>query len=507
MFRYFSIYNDKDLDVIIQKKYGLSIKDIYTIGLLFWGAYIDNLAIYYPPKIEVEEINKEKIDKFLKFFSEDISTLKKIIADSNKLNENFFYQFNPLKYFPIIRGLYMGKDALICPVPTFLFWKLTGGIYYDLIKEKNFDNTYGKAFENYINEVLEKTNLRNLQIYRDEEYSSQPGILKKTVDFIIGYEKEILFIECKAKRLSTDSQTLIDINEKVDKDYSILAKGIFQLYKTLDDYLNNLYPDCKYKNQLIYPLVLTLEDWFISGHSDIGVDHAWVDSLFAGYNRRNSQDINQKFKIIYVAVDSSQEVVGIIGATPKKGEPIKAMPLTAKDFQAFVALLIDAPYLLKGYGRKLYTHINPTASEVIALQRFGWKLNALMPEAYKDGIITQQWGFDFSDDCTRALRVKSNFLKLVKNGEKTLEVRVLYAMIDKIITGDHIKLFDYDESIVVEIKNHRIYRNFPEMLEHEDPNKIAPGYSKENLLNLLRNFYSAEKEELGVIVFEIMLLT
>lgn len=272
MFRYFSIYNDKDFDVIIRNKYGLSIKDIYTIGLLFWGAYMDNLAIYYPPKIEVEEINKEKIDNFLKFFSEDISVLKKIIADSNIINENFLYQFNPLKYFPIIRGVYMGKEAMICPVPTFLFWRLTGGIYFDLIKEKNFDNTYGKAFENYINEVLEKTNLRNLQIYRDEEYSLQKGALKKTVDFIIGDEKEILFIECKAKRLSIDSQTLIDINEKVDKDYSILANGIFNLYKTLDDYLNNLYPKCKYNNQLIYPLVLTLEDWFISGHSDIGVD-------------------------------------------------------------------------------------------------------------------------------------------------------------------------------------------------------------------------------------------
>ncbi len=238
-----------------------------------------------------------------------------------------------------------------------------------------------------------------------------------------------------------------------------------------------------------------------------GVDHAWIDSLFAGYSRRNSQDINQKFKIIYVAVDTNQEVVGIIGATPKKGEPIKAMPLMAKNFQAFVALLIDAPYLLKEYGRKLYTHINPTASDVIALQRFGWKLNALMPEAYKEGIITQQWSFDFSDDCTRALRVKSGFLKSVKNGEKTLEVRVLYTMIDKIIAGDHIKLFDYDESVIVEIKNRRVYRNFSEMLRHEDHDKIAPGYNKENLLSLLRSFYPAEKEALGVIVFEIVLLT
>jgi len=273
MFRYFSIYSDENIDFIVQNKYGLSIKDIYTIGMLLLRVYINNLIIYYPPQIEVEEINKEKLDKFLKYFAEDISNFKKIIANSNKIDENFLYQFNPLRYYPIIRCTNMGKEALICPIPTFLFWRLTGGVYYDLVKEKDFDNIYGKAFENYINEVLEKTNLRNLRIYRDEEYYPRPGIPKKTVDFIVSDNKELLFIECKAKRLSIDSQILIDINEKADKDYSILAEGIFQLYKTLDDYLNNLYTSCKYNNQSIYPLILTLENWFMSGHNDIGVNN------------------------------------------------------------------------------------------------------------------------------------------------------------------------------------------------------------------------------------------
>jgi ASC-1-like (ASCH) protein len=234
-----------------------------------------------------------------------------------------------------------------------------------------------------------------------------------------------------------------------------------------------------------------------------GVDDQWVDSLFAGYDRKDSQDINKKFKIIYVAVDQLGEVVGVVGATPKKGEPIKNMPLVAKNLQAFIALLIDAPYLLKEYGHKIYTHINPTASEIIALQRFGWKLNTLMPEAYKKEIVTQQWSFDFKDDCIRALRVKSDFLKSVKTKEKTLEVRVLYPTIEKIKEGDHIKLFDYDESLLAEVSDRRVYTTFAEMLNHEDSSKIAPGYDKEKLLNLLGNFYPPEKENLGVVVFEI----
>lgn len=235
-----------------------------------------------------------------------------------------------------------------------------------------------------------------------------------------------------------------------------------------------------------------------------GVDDEWVDSLFAGHERRSSNDINKKFKIIYVAINDNHEVVGVVGATPKKGEPIKNMPLVAKNFQAFIALLIDIPYLLKEYGRKIYTHINPTASEVIALQRFGWKLNALMPEAYKKDVVTQQWSFDFADDCIRALRVKSSFLQSVKKKEKTLEVRVMYPSIEKIMEGSHLKMFDYNESVMTTVNSRRIYSSFAEMLNSENPAKIAPGYSKEELLKLLCGFYPPDKENLGVVVFEIV---
>lgn len=309
IFRYFSIYSDKSVDAIIQKKYGLSIKDIYTIGLLFWGAYIDKFAIYYPPKIEVAEIDKEKMDKFLKYLSEDVSVIKNIISESNKLDENFLYRFNPLKYYPIIRGVYMGKEAMICPVPTFLFWRLSGGIYYDIMEEKGFDNAYGKAFENYVGGVLKKTNSRGLAIYQDEEYYPRPGVLKKTVDFIIGDDKEILFIECKAKRMRVDSQTMIDINEKINKDYTVLAEGIFQLYKTLNDYLNNLYPN-KYNNQLIYPLIITLEDWFLSGHSNIGIDALIGEKVKELFNDNNlSLNLLEKYPYSMMCVEEFESAI------------------------------------------------------------------------------------------------------------------------------------------------------------------------------------------------------
>ncbi|MFA6551844.1 MAG: GNAT family N-acetyltransferase, partial [Patescibacteria group bacterium] len=85
-----------------------------------------------------------------------------------------------------------------------------------------------------------------------------------------------------------------------------------------------------------------------------GVDESWVDALFNGYARRGTRDINDKYKLIFVATNNRQEVIGVICATPKKGEPIKLMPCVAKTPEAFTALITDAPQLLKDYGHKLY---------------------------------------------------------------------------------------------------------------------------------------------------------
>lgn len=346
------------------------------------------------------------------------------------------------------------------------------------------------------------------------DYRGKNGLGGRLLTFIEDYVKKL---EARQIYCTVAKQNLSALNFFLHHGYVIAGesdshykKGITEvmMYKLFDnEAFSNQFDisqisviplEEKYKEDARKLILEKLPDNFD------GVDDSWVDSLFAGYDRREGQDINKKFKIIYVAINNNKEVVGIVGATPKKGEPIKNMPLVAKNFQAFVALLIDIPYLLKEYGRKIYTHLNPTASEVIALQRFGWKLNALMPEAYKKGVITQQWSFNFEDDCVRAFRVKSDFLKSIKNRIKTLEVRVSYPSMDKVKNGDTIKLFDYDESVMVKVEDRRSYPNFDEMLNFEDSTKIAPGYQNEELLNLLRGFYPPEKEALGVIVFEIV---
>lgn len=234
-----------------------------------------------------------------------------------------------------------------------------------------------------------------------------------------------------------------------------------------------------------------------------GITDDWVRALFDGYSRRTTFDINTKYKLIYVATDSTGRVIGVAGATPKKGSPIKVMPFIASNAVAFEALLIDIPHQLVPYGRKLYIHINPIVDEVMSLQRIGWKLDAALPAGYHPNVITQQWSLDIGETTMRTMRIKRRFYDLIQSGKKTLEVRVGYDTINRIQVGERVRLMTHTGGFDVKIAAIRRYRTFADMLNVEPWEKIAPdSKSKDEVLSLFKQIYPAKREQLGVVVLE-----
>lgn len=249
-------------------------------------------------------------------------------------------------------------------------------------------------------------------------------------------------------------------------------------------------------------ILATLPDNFI------GVDDAWVDALFAGYARRGSTDVNTKFKIIFVA-ESGGKIVGVAGATPKKGDPIKLMPLVAASEAAFEALIIDLQGLLVDYGHKLYVHLVPEAWQVACLQRHGWTLEGVFPGGYAPNSVVQQWGLNMHKGGTtvRTMRIKRPYYNAILAGQKPLEVRVGYDSIKRYKAGDLLKLETSQVSSVVRVKAIRVYGSFSDMLTVEPWQHIVPDAPDEAAaFKRLREIYPPEKERLGVYVFEIELL-
>ena len=234
-----------------------------------------------------------------------------------------------------------------------------------------------------------------------------------------------------------------------------------------------------------------------------GIDNAWVDSLFKGYDRRNTREINQKYKLIYVAINQDGNLVGLAAATPKKGAPIKIMPLIAKDKVALIALLTDLPYQLSKYGRKLYVHITPTADEVKLLQLKGWNHDSDLPEAYRKEVVTQQWSYEFKSNVTRFIRVKSPFLQAIKDRKKTVEIRVGYKTIKDIRVGDRINFITFTDCICVKIKQIHSYVSFENMFEYENYVDIMPwAENEDSVKGILNKFYPLEKvAQFGILAF------
>lgn len=101
----------------------------------------------------------------------------------------------------------------------------------------------------------------------------------------------------------------------------------------------------------------------------------------------------------------------------------------------------------------------------------------------------------------KTLWVREPYLQQLLSGEKTVEVRVAYANIVKLRTGDRLLLNDRHP---FEIRWISIYDSFETLLSNVEPGKIAPGVSRVELIELLREIYPPDKEELGVVALHLI---
>ena len=259
--RYWKIFNYQKLHEVVEKAIGLTMEEIIKIGMSLLGVYQEKIALFYPPRNELPGITQEKIDKFLGHFCINYDELKKRLTDEQQYNEKFAYTYSSLIAYPLIQKEWDGRDAILCPIPRYLFERITDGIYYEICRIQGFDHPFGDAFQEYIGDVLKFLYTKG-NIYPEAQYGKD----NRTVDWIIEDDTATLFIECKTKRLTTGAKAgLFDITE-LESELGKIADAIVQVYKTMEDFKKGLYSEIKYRSdKALYPMVVTLEEWFIYG--------------------------------------------------------------------------------------------------------------------------------------------------------------------------------------------------------------------------------------------------
>ena len=90
---------------------------------------------------------------------------------------------------------------------------------------------------------------------------------------------------------------------------------------------------------------------------------------------------------------------------------------------------------------------------------------------------------------------------------KLLEIRVDYPNLKGIKPGSVVTFECGRDHIMVKMKDVRRYKTFVSMLEGEDYRLIAKDKTKQEVLDICRSIYPPQKEALGVLVFEVELVS
>lgn len=99
-------------------------------------------------------------------------------------------------------------------------------------------------------------------------------------------------------------------------------------------------------------------------------------------------------------------------------------------------------------------------------------------------------------------RVKKEYFRQLKSGEKSLEIRIGYGHIKAVRAGDTISFENYGKNEFGVARVAR-YLSSEDLLASEPVSQILPGFTKERALKALREIYPKDKEKLGVYAFEL----
>lgn len=277
--RYQKIFEYPGIENLFQAKFGMTSKDFLLHNFGLFSCFIRKpyarLNLTSHPFL-----SELKLNKILEVYSSTLIDLKVALTNERVLDGSYAYANHSLKNRPIIS---LGKDendvyCLMCPITQLFVWRFTSGVFYDFVNEKNFSEIWGEAFENYVGDLL-RGRRYTFTFQKQFTYKISKAQNPKTSDWILNSVDTTVFIECKAKRAV--AQTMAALSEAdMEKDLNTLAEAVVQPYKMIRFMEQGKVlgmPLTKY----IFPLIVTLEDWWIGGAIVESVDKRVKELMLA----------------------------------------------------------------------------------------------------------------------------------------------------------------------------------------------------------------------------------
>lgn len=269
MVRYSKIFGHPQMIPIVKRKLGLEPKQLFTLGTSMFGNYSQYIGMFYPLEdLSLTGITQADYDQFMSLYSKPLDEIKAMLTNPSErhLDDQFFYGHHSLYTYPIIFTEINGRPAHVCPLPRLLYWRLTSGLYYDLYREKGFDNVFGQAFEEYVGSMLAKTfDGSGIGIYPGEQNTATSP---NRCDWVIDQPDQCLIDECKTKRLTMGAKTSLLDDKELFEQLGLLGDAVTQAYLSLKAYRDGTYRNPTFTlaaEKKAYICVTTLEKWYLMG--------------------------------------------------------------------------------------------------------------------------------------------------------------------------------------------------------------------------------------------------
>jgi hypothetical protein len=308
--RYFKIFGVPALDAILRERLGLSAHALYSVGLASSGYFLNQSDLATPPTFNLTGVTAAQVTSFFDRYSKSTSDMRLLCEEVESFDENFVYTFNPLLQFPLVSFVSAGRSKLIAPVPRYLIRRFTEGVYYDILGAQGFEAAFGDSYQTYVGEVLEAVNSRNsLAVLGESDYVVGKD-RKRSVDWIASDDTGELFIECKTKRLRLDAKIALSDLAPLEAELSKLAEFTVQIYKTLADAISGRYSHWGVSSRPIYPIIVTLEEWYVFGHQlDSKID-ACVRSEFG--SAKLDEQLLEKYPVTICSVGDFERLMALV---------------------------------------------------------------------------------------------------------------------------------------------------------------------------------------------------
>ena len=263
LLRYLKVFGSPEIGPILERTTGFGIRDYFLLGIWLTGHLLQRFDINAQQDFTAFGIPRDRSLAFFMSLSSTVEELSETMTGLQKYDETWGYAWNPLEAKPLISIDPTNRHRLYCPVPDLLLRRFSHGLYYDLVKSSGFDTAFGTSFQNYVGEVLRAVfNQSGFIVFEEKEYD----IGKERhhgADWILGGVDANLFIECKTKRMNQAAKFSVG-GPDLAGELGIIADAVVQLYKNIQEaeagksaWTPNGLPS--------FPLVVTLEDWFIFG--------------------------------------------------------------------------------------------------------------------------------------------------------------------------------------------------------------------------------------------------